>query len=85
MNRLEKVAMIRERRARTHVEAQRLAKEAGLNDEETKDYLFSADSNAIWDGEDDKPYTPPKPPVIKKEEQNPMYSEKGFCNSYLSR
>ena len=65
MNRQEKMAMISERRLRTSLEAQKLAKEAKLTEEQTKIYLFEADSNAIWDGEANMPYRSPKAPVFE--------------------
>lgn len=85
MNRLEKVAMIRKRRQMNALESQKLALEAGLNEQETKDYLFHTDSNAIWDGEANRPYRSPSPPVIKKRENMPVYSEKEFCDKFLNK
>lgn len=84
MNRQQKMTMISERRLRTSLEAQKLAKEAGLTQEETNIYLFEADSNAIWDGEANMPYRSPKAPTPdKNKELTPMYSEKVFCDSYM--
>jgi hypothetical protein len=86
MNVQEKMAMIRQRRLRASLEAQKLAKQAGLNDEQTKIYLFEVDSNAIWDGEANMPYSPPKAPTPDKNiEPTPMYSEKAFCESYIKK
>jgi len=52
----------------------------GLSKEEMDTFLFSADSNAIWDAEQGRPYTapvytPPAPPFIR-----PMYDELGFLS-----
>jgi hypothetical protein len=85
MNCQDKMAMISERREKTAVEAKKLAKEAGLNKQDTKDYLFDADSNAIWDAEANMPYQSPKPPDLSKViTVQPMYSTEEFCNKYLS-
>jgi hypothetical protein len=87
MNRQEKMAILRERRLKTSIEAVALAKEFNLTKEETNAYLFDADSNAIWDGEANMPYRSPKPPVtstnILMNNQLPIYSAEEFCKKQL--
>jgi hypothetical protein len=78
------MAMIRERRLKASLEAQDLAKKAGLTEEETKAYLFDADSNTIWDGEANMPYRSPKPPLTTiKKDPTLMYSTEECCKKHL--
>jgi len=55
------------------------AKLLGLTKQETKEYLFDADSNAIWDAEAGNPYTKF---LYKKTEviSAPVYTELGFLS-----
>jgi hypothetical protein len=55
------------------------AKLLGLNQQETKEYLFDADSNAIWDAQAGYPYTKF---LYRKAETigGPMYTELGFLS-----
>lgn len=67
-------------RAAASKDAQGIARELGLSAEERDRFLFSADSNAIWDAQQGRPYrapvyTPPPPQIVV-----PMYSELGFLN-----
>ena len=67
-------------RAAASKDAQAIARELGLTAEETNNFLFSADSNAIWDAQEGRAYrtpvyTPREPPIVA-----PMYDELGFLS-----
>lgn len=71
---------VMEYRAAASKDAQAMAKDLGLTSEERNRFLFSADSNAIWDAQEGRAYrkpiyTPPPPPMIV-----PMYDELGFLS-----
>jgi len=52
------------------------ARALGLTADDTRMYLFNADSNAIWDAQQGRPYSRPVPP--KKEVPN--CNELGFLS-----
>lgn len=67
-------------RAATAKDAQAIARELGLTAEETNNFLFNADSNAIWDAQEGRSYrtpvyTPRQPAIVA-----PMYDELGFLS-----
>jgi hypothetical protein len=69
--------LIMERRRQALIDCLAEAKRLGLNDKETADYRFGADSNAIWDAQEGKPYRffAYTPRVVVT---GPMYDELGF-------
>ena len=71
-------ALIQERRALARADVKADAKALGMNAEDTRNFLFDADSNAIWDAQQGRPYSRPVPP--KKEEKLPTYTELGFLS-----
>jgi hypothetical protein len=77
---LKNAELVRERRRMCALDAIELAAQLGLSEAEKKDFMFSADSNAIWDAQANYPYrkpvyTPKQPAVT-----GPMYSELGFLS-----
>jgi hypothetical protein len=73
---LKGAELVRARRAQAYSDAAADARALGLSAEDTRVYLFNADSNAIWDAQQGRPYTRPVPP--KKEVELPKYTELGF-------
>jgi hypothetical protein len=73
------IARVAEYRKLTAADAKAEGRRLGLNKEELDTFLFSADSNAIWDAEQGRPYTPPvySPPAPLV---TPMYEELGFLS-----
>jgi len=73
------VERVSQYRKLTAADAKAEGRRLGLNKEEMDIFLFSADSNAIWDAEQGRPYTapvytPPAPRIV------PMYDELGFLS-----
>jgi hypothetical protein len=74
--------LIMERRKQAAIDGKAEAIKHNLNKEETRNFLFDADSNAIWDAEAGLPYTPflyVKKPEEPNEPQA-IYSELGFLS-----
>ena len=71
-------AIIRGRRARAYADAAEDARALGMCAEDTRMYLFDADSSAIWDAQQGLPYSRPVPP--KKEVAQTKYTEMGFLS-----
>lgn len=69
---------IRKRRAQAHRDALEDARALKMNEEETKAFLSSADSNTIWDAQQGHRYKRATPP--KKEPELPKYTEMGFLS-----
>lgn len=74
------VERVSQYRKLTAADAKAEGRRLGLSKEEMDIFLFSADSNAIWDAEQGRPYTapvytPPALPLIR-----PMYDELGFLS-----
>ena len=71
------VERVSQYRKLTAADAKAEGRRLGLSKEELSNFLFSADSNAIWDAEQGRPYTAPvyTPPVPAV---SPMYEELGF-------
>lgn len=76
----QKFVLVRERRAQTYKDAREECIKHGLNEEESSRFCSSADTNAIWDAQANKPYV--KPVYIPKPLPNiaPMYEELGFLS-----
>jgi hypothetical protein len=80
MNTPAVIARVKEYRMQTAKDAQEEATRLALDSEETQTFLFSADSNAIWDAQQGRQYrkpvyTPrPLPTIV------PMYDELGFLS-----
>lgn len=77
---LQNAEIVRERRRQCALDAIEMATRLGLSEAEKKEFLFDADSNAIWDAQANYPYrkpvyTPKEPRLI-----SPIYSELGFLN-----
>jgi hypothetical protein len=68
-----------ERRNKAAIDGKAEAKKNNLNKEETRNFLFDADSNAIWDAEAGLPYSPFLY-VKKPEEPKTIYTELGFLS-----
>jgi hypothetical protein len=83
-DRLRMSAKIRERRALAHKDASAIALNMNMDEAETKRFLSSADSNAIWDAQQNLPYRTPVPPK-PVEPVGPMYSELGFLSDTQQR
>jgi len=73
---LKTAELVRARRVQAYADAAADARALGMSSEDTRVYLFNADSNAIWDAQQGKPYSRPVPP--KKEVILPKYTELGF-------
>lgn len=76
-----KTTLIMERRKQAAIDSKAEAIRLNLSPEETKWYMFDADSNAIWDAQSNYPYRmhmykPKDPPPVK-----PVYSELGFLTA----
>jgi len=69
---------IRKRRAQAHRDALEDARALGMNEEETRAFLSSADSNTIWDAQQGHRYKRAMPP--KKEPELPKYTEMGVLS-----
>jgi len=68
--------LIQLRRKQAAADAARDAQLLCMTSAETKAFMFDADSNAIWDAQQGRPYTKHIPsPTL---EQGPLYSELGF-------
>jgi hypothetical protein len=77
---LQNAELVRERRRQCALDAIEMATRLGLSEAEKKEFLFEADSNAIWDAQANYPY---KKPVYKPKEPtltSPIYSELGFLS-----
>lgn len=77
---LQHAELVRERRRMCALDAIEEATRLGLTGAEKQEFLFDADSNAIWDAQANYPY---KKPVYKPKAadlSSPMYSELGFLN-----
>lgn len=83
-DRLRMSAKIRECRALAHKDASAIALSMNMNETDTKRFLSSADSNAIWDAQQNVPYRTPVPPK-PVEPVGPMYSELGFLSAEQQR
>lgn len=72
---------VRERRRQAAIDGQAEAIKHNLNEQETYDFLFHVDSNAIWDAQANLPYK--KIAYIKKAEEKPvpMYTELGYLSN----
>ena len=75
-----KATLIMERRRQAAMDSKAEALRLNLSPEETKWYMFDADSNAIWDAQSNYPYRmhqykPKDPPAT-----TPVYSELGFLS-----
>jgi hypothetical protein len=71
--------LIMERRKQAAIDGKAEAIKHNLNKEETRNFLFDADSNAIWDAEAGLPYSPFLY-VKKLEELKTKYTELGFLS-----
>jgi len=74
------IARITEYRKLTAVHARAEGRRLGLNKQELDSFLFSADSNAIWDAEQGRPYTAPVYTTPAPQLIVPMYDELGFLS-----
>jgi hypothetical protein len=72
------VARVREYRRMTAEDGKAQSIELGLSAEETRRFLSSADSNAIWDAQEGRPYR--KPVYVKPASPLPKYTEMGFLS-----
>lgn len=80
MNNPQLVARVREYRSLAAADARTEGLRLGLNDDEMNRFLFSADSNAIWDAQEGRAY---RKPIYTKPAQQPvvaMYDELGFLS-----
>lgn len=75
-----KFSLVRERRVQCAKDAKEECIKHNLNEEESKSFCSSADSNAIWDAQANQPYRKPvyapKPALV-----NYVYSELGFLSN----
>jgi hypothetical protein len=70
---LQNAELVRERRRMCALDANEEAERLGLSEAEKKEFLFDADSNAIWDAQANYPY---KKPLYKPK----ILTEFGFLN-----
>jgi hypothetical protein len=77
---VQNTELVRERRRMCALDAIEVALRLGLSETEKKEFLFDADSNAIWDAQANYPYKKPiyKPKILTV--PSPIYSELGFLN-----
>jgi hypothetical protein len=74
------IARITEYRKLTAAHARAEGCRLGLNKQDLDSFLFSADSNAIWDAEQGRPYTAPVYTAPAPQLIVPMYDELGFLS-----
>ncbi len=78
MNTPTVVARVREYRMLTAADAKTEGLRLRLTDEELDKFLFTADSNAIWDAQQGRAYRKPVYTVPPQQLIVPMYDEMGF-------
>lgn len=73
-------ARVMEYRKLTAADAKEEAARLGLSPEEKWDFLFTADSNAIWDAQEGRAYTKPLYTPRAPSITAPTYDELGFLS-----
>jgi hypothetical protein len=79
MNTPAVVARVREYRALTAADATAEGLRHGLTEEEMSNFLFTADSNAIWDAQEGRAYRKPVY-TVRVQQPKAMYDELGFLS-----
>lgn len=76
-----KSTLIMERRKQAAIDSKAEAIRLNLTPEQTKWYMFDADSNAIWDAESNYPYVMHQYKPKETPSVTPVYSELGFLTA----
>jgi len=72
-------SLVAERKYQAGQDALADAEARGFTAEQTRNYVFDAQSNAIWDAQQGRPYKKPSPP-LPPSTPHAAYTELGFLN-----